>query len=1383
MLMLRLTARLTFLIFTVLHASALNYPSCTNGSAPNTISTGVFADNTQDEAYSPLAVPNSGVWACPASTFVCQFTMYLAYDEVYSVMYTWFCALTITCCDYKNNIITTVGPFNTDPNEMYSCLSNPVATPIFPYPGIFYVAWDANNGLLIGNSSKSVIYSYETLGSSGLPTFSSALVATNCPGPTGGTAKSLTTYFMSGFEAFQTDGWYTIIELYPLCSQMCIPCSSGSSSTNGSACVSCAYGTYASCGGLSTCVKCQAGTFAQTQGSTACTSCPTGTYGLAAGATTSSNCTKCGAGKFGNVTGLSSSSLCMNCSTGAYSTGGVSVCTQCATGTYSMSTGVSSCLPCQSGSYANATTFCTLCQTGTYSTGTGLSNSSVCALCQAGTYSSVSGISNSIACTACQAGTFSTALGGNTSATCALCQAGSFSITSGISASASCTLCQAGSYSSGSGMTVSAACALCPLGASSVAGSSSCSPCQSGTYGSGTGLMACINCAPGSYMTGTGLTSSTTCKMCSAGNYSSFSGSACLNCPNNSWSAANASICYANLGYYNLGASLMAYYSFNPSNFLADVSGVTGALTNIGSIQAALGSMTGWLGGSQNVANLSQPGGVSDGNPLMQYLAMPAITIASSFTICAWYSPVISTTLSRVYDIGNGEDQSNIILYQDENAEQLEMIVYPTRINIEKSAGWIPNVWQHACQVLSAGTNLTGYYNGVTFSTAYGSSVFSGQSYPRGNGWFGRSHWSTNGLFTGYLDELRIFNRSLTAAEVAAVYAFRGDAGSPLLVLSCSPSCSGATPYGHCTPVGAPICCGNGQFFVGGTSTACQNCGPGSYAQGYTTTCFQCQAGAFSSATGTSSCQPCGAGGFNGALGVSSCTSCAAGTYSSGAGVTSAISCSLCPIGTSSLLGSPSCSLCTSGTYSSGSGLMACVTCKPGMYMTGTGLTSSVTCQVCSAGNYSSFSGSACINCPNNSWSAANASICNANAGYYSLATSLQAYYTFNPSNFLADVSGVTGPLTNIGLVQSTAGSQPGWLGGSQNVAYLSQPGGVADGNPLMQYLAIPTITISSSFTICAWYSPTVLTPWARVYDIGNGVNKFNIILDQNAIAEEMEMAVYPTGITITKSSGWIPNVWQHACQVLSTGTNLTGYYNSLAFSTVYDGAAFSGATYINGNGWLGRSHYSDGLFTGYLDELRIFNRALTAIEVAAVYSFRGDAGSPLLLVSCAPSCSGVAPFGHCTPFGTSVCCGNGQYFVEGVSTACQNCTPGYFAYGNTTSCQACPAGTYSSTSSSGSCQSCTIGQYTSSTTPAATACTVCANGFFAPANTTICFSCEPGTYSLAGASSCTDCSIGTYQNNYGSSTCLSCTDCDAGYYNEGCNQTYPGTCAVCTNT
>ena len=86
----------------------------------------------------------------------------------------------------------------------------------------------------------------------------------------------------------------------------------------------------------------------------------------------------------------------------------------------------------------------------------------------------------------------------------------------------------------------------------------------------------------------------------------------------------------------------------------------------------------------------------------------------------------------------------------------------------------------------------------------------------------------------------------------------------------------------------------------------------------------------------------------------------------------------------------------------------------------------------------------------------------------------------------------------------------------------------------------------------------------------------------------------------------------------------------------------------------------------------------------------------------CSGTCSGTTK--HCSPTGALVCCGAGQYFVEGVSTACQTCAPGTYGSGGTINCTACPANTYS-----------TVG---------------------------VCTACPANTWSAAGASSC-------YNNSY----------------------------------
>ena len=72
-----------------------------------------------------------------------------------------------------------------------------------------------------------------------------------------------------------------------------------------------------------------------------------------------------------------------------------------------------------------------------------------------------------------------------------------------------------------------------------------------------------------------------TCESCSAGTYSSGVGSvlSCTSCPLNAISAVGASVCVPASRYYDLGASLLAYYPFNPGQMLMDISGRLGSLT------------------------------------------------------------------------------------------------------------------------------------------------------------------------------------------------------------------------------------------------------------------------------------------------------------------------------------------------------------------------------------------------------------------------------------------------------------------------------------------------------------------------------------------------------------------------------------------------------------------------------------------------------------------------------------------------------------------------------------------------------------------------------------------------------------------------------------
>lgn len=143
-------------------------------------------------------------------------------------------------------------------------------------------------------------------------------------------------------------------------------------------------------------------------------------------------------------------------------------------------------------------------------------------------------------------------------------------------------------------------------------------------------------------------------------------------------------------------------------------------------------------------------------------------------------------------------------------------------------------------------------------------------------------------------------------------------------------------------------------------------------------------------------------------------------------------------------------------------------------------------------------------------------------------------------------------------------------------------------------------------------------------------------------------------------------------------------------------------------------------------------------------------------------------------------------------TASCERCSVGrYFVWNSTGSkCIKCPSWTYSNTTGATTCTTCPLGKYIISTGSNYCAdCMECSAGLYTKCSIALgisCAYCPIGTYSDINAikiSGCTPCPQGTYANTIGSSACLPCQNCTTnGYYNSGCNSTYAGTCAKCTN-
>jgi hypothetical protein len=115
-------------------------------------------------------------------------------------------------------------------------------------------------------------------------------------------------------------------------------------------------------------------------------------------------------------------------------------------------------------------------------------------------------------------------------------------------------------------------------------------------------------------------------------------------------------------------------------------------------------------------------------------------------------------------------------------------------------------------------------------------------------------------------------------------------------------------------------------------------------------------------------------------------------------------------------------------------------------------------------------------------------------------------------------------------------------------------------------------------------------------------------------------------------------------------------------------------------------------------------------------------------------------------------------------SSICRACPPGALCGGtvitpcprgtfeSSNQCAPCPAGTYAATMAQTACLSCPLG---SSSPPAATSCTRCEPGRYAPSPGK-CVRCPAGTYA-SSASVCAQCSPGSYQPKRGSTQCIGC--------------------------
>jgi hypothetical protein len=195
----------------------------------------------------------------------------------------------------------------------------------------------------------------------------------------------------------------------------------------------------------------------------------------------------------------------------------------------------------------------------------------------------------------------------------------------------------------------------------------------------------------------------------------------------------------------------------------------------------------------------------------------------------------------------------------------------------------------------------------------------------------------------------------------------------------------------------------------------------------------------------------------------------------------------------------------------------------------------------------------------------------------------LVAAWGFNEGSgsSVADASGKG----HVGTLSSTSWSAAGKFGGALSFNGSSSWVTVADASDL---------DFSSALTLEAWVRPSVLSGWRTVlFKERPGGIVYSLYANQSAgrpvgqvwLGSELN-AVGPAALGL--------NAWSHVASTYD-GSTLRLYVNgALVSSTAVSGtlAASSGVLRIGGNGVWGE------WFAGLIDEVRVYNRALTAGEI-----------------------------------------------------------------------------------------------------------------------------------------------------------------------------------------
>ncbi|GIU70407.1 MAG: hypothetical protein KatS3mg002_1643 [Candidatus Woesearchaeota archaeon] len=161
------------------------------------------------------------------------------------------------------------------------------------------------------------------------------------------------------------------------------------------------------------------------------------------------------------------------------------------------------------------------------------------------------------------------------------------------------------------------------------------------------------------------------------------------------------------------------------------------------------------------------------------------------------------------------------------------------------------------------------------------------------------------------------------------------------------------------------------------------------------------------------------------------------------------------------------------------------------------------------------------------------------------------------------------------------------------------------DGNNDYFNMGSITNSFTKGITISLWTNISSVKSWARFIDFGeSGASNDNILFGRKSTSNDLFFEVYNGG-----SSGG--QVYAYGTLSLNNWLHLVATQNSTGHVKIYVNGILAGTgstaipqNVIRATSYIGKSNWvADSYFHGYIDELRIYNRTLSADEISAIYN------------------------------------------------------------------------------------------------------------------------------------------------------------------------------------